>query len=106
MCQPKSKGGRRCPAHMAATRNAKALAGQLSGLENSQLTTTFNELREEGRDRPAPTVQQYAQYLQRQIDYIERAPMDSKNRARARKLIETAASENLPDGPTFYALKK
>lgn len=105
MCRPQSAGGRRCPLHSSSGFVSTRLARRSSGLDARQVNAAFQVLRHEGRRAEAPTIQQWADYLQSKAQQIESAEFGSRTvRAMRNHLVE--AADEVPDGPTFYALQR
>lgn len=107
MCQSLAQGGRRCPAHQPATLGIKDYCRTLFGLTSGQVDHTFRRLRREGNQRPAPSEAEYAHLVSRAKEVAERNVSDATALARInRQLDKTLTADQLPDGATFYALKK
>lgn len=106
MCQSRAQGGRRCSYHMGASRALRALAAHASGLTPTQVTSLFNRLKEVGANEPAPTRQRFEQWLNRQTVLLNNSDLDGRSGAAARRALMMAREENLPDGRTFYALRR
>lgn len=106
MCQSRAQGGRRCSYHMGASRATRALAVHASGLTGAQVTSVFNNLRTLGSRELAPTPQRYEQWLNRQVILVNNTDFEGRSGMAARRALRVATDENLPDGPTFFALRR
>ena len=107
MCQPQSEGGRRCPIHQPATLGLKKALTTQYGLNDEQVSHTFRSLCQQGAGRPAPTPEEYAYFIERQKQILARTTIsDTAKNAALRQFNKPLDENQLPDGPTFYALKK
>jgi Putative amidoligase enzyme/KTSC domain len=105
MCRSRAVGGRRCPLHSDAGFIGTHVAMKVSGLDARQTNAGFRVLRVEGENASEPTPEQWAQWLQTQADLVEQESMHGRTRTALRERVVNAAEE-IPDGPTFYALQK
>lgn len=108
MCQPKDKGGRRCPTHQPASIGLKKFMVEEYGLLPSQVEHTFKALRNQAPNAPLPSTEEYQHLVNRSLTKLERAPRvtDKGRRSIERQLNKDLSESELPDGATFYALKK
>lgn len=107
MCRPRSEGGRRCPAHQPATLGIKDYCGTTFGLSNSQLNHTFRTLRAQNPDAPTPTGAEYSALMQRFRGLVDNnVEVPVRARSMNRRFSHQLSDSELPDGATFYALKK
>lgn len=108
MCQPKDKGGRRCPTHQPASIGLKKFMVEQYGMLPEQVEHTFKTLRNQASDHPLPTPDQYQHLVDRNKAKLTRAPRvsDKGKRSIERQLSKELAESELPDGATFFALKK
>src|SRR5699024_7023391 len=107
MCQPKDKGGRRCPVHQPASIGMRNFIKVQYGLMPGQIMHTFNGLRQVAKDRPNPSVDEYQHFINRQKTILGNSNISDKEKRRVERQLNKELSESeLPDGATFYALKK
>lgn len=107
MCQPKDKGGRRCPTHQPASIGLKKFMTEQYGLLPEQVEHTFKSLRAQAANRPDPSPEEYAYFISRQKTKLDNSSLDDKaKRSVNRQLDKELGESELPDGATFYALKK
>lgn len=108
MCQPKDKGGRRCPTHQPASIGLKKFMVEQYGMLPEQVEHTFKTLRNQASDHPLPSPDQYQHFVDRNKAKLTRAPRvsDKGKRSIERQLSKELAESELPDGATFFALKK
>lgn len=107
MCQPKDQGGRRCPVHQPASIGMRNFIKVQYGLMPGQIMHTFNGLRQVAKDRPNPSVAEYEHFINRQRTVLENSNISDKEKRRVERQLDKELSESeLPDGATFYALKK
>jgi len=107
MCQPKDKGGRRCPVHQPASIGMRNFIKAQYGLMPGQIMHTFNGLRQVAKDRPNPSVDEYQHFINRQKTILGNSNISDKEKRRVERQLNKELSESeLPDGATFYALKK
>lgn len=108
MCQPKEKGGRRCPTHQPASIGLKKFMVEDYGLLPEQIEHTFRGLREAGANRSAPTMEQYAAFIEKTKRKMNNSPRldDKAKRSINRQLDKELTESELPDAATFYALQK
>lgn len=105
MCKPKSRGGRRCPAHQPAFLALKSAIGETYGLNDTQMRYTLTRLRAQGIVHQPPTPQEYADFVgslragYKDIDHVARRRM-------LYHLSKDLEDDALPDGATFYAMKR
>lgn len=107
MCQPKDKGGRRCPMHQPASIGLRNFIRTNYGLEEGQVNHTFRSLRQQGENRPNPTPEEYEHFISRQKAVLGNSNLSEKESRRVERQYKKELSESeLPDGATFFALKK
>lgn len=107
MCQPKSKGGRRCSAHQPGYLGLKVLVKEDLGLDEAQIKYSYDVLRFQGSSHSKPSLDEYKEFIGEYKGILsEKELTDSvKNRVK-RQLDKKLNEEQLPDGPTFFALKR
>jgi Putative amidoligase enzyme len=103
MCQARSEGGRRCPVHRYESIAALKIAQSASGLTSDQVKDVFKELRREGRHTAETERQYYDSYL----DSLQLRTTNLSNaESVSAKIDEARSEESMPDGATFYALRR
>lgn len=106
MCQPLSKGGKRCVAHHPATLAAKFEVKSRTKLEQGQIDYEFKCLREEGTGTPDPTPEEYKAFLRFQKSMIQDSFLsDTLKNRNIKKIDKAIESDQTPSGNTFYALQ-
>lgn len=107
MCQPKSKGGKRCAAHHPATLAMKFEMQNSTKLQQGQIDYVFKALREEGKNHEAPSQEEYLDFLQQRKQKIIDSGMSETLKKRLVKKVDKAIeNDQIPAGSTFYALQK
>jgi hypothetical protein len=101
MCQPLSRGGRRCPIHQNTNRAAIKTAAFASGLTIHQVERLFAELRREGRHAPDFTPEQQKISFQRIREYSEMSPESTD----INRLLKNSQEDTNTDGASAYAQK-
>lgn len=77
------------------------------GLTPGQVDHTFRNLRRQGVQRAAPSMSSYQHLVNRAKEIVERNIEDESVRNRINRQLDKELTGNqLPDGPTFWALKK
>lgn len=106
MCQPKSKGGKRCAAHHPGTLAVKFAIKNNTRLEQGQIDHAFKALRHIGKDQPDPTPEQYRQFLNGQKETIVNNGnlSESAKKRMVAKIDKALVDDQLPSGATYYAL--
>lgn len=106
MCQPKDKGGRRCPIHQPASVALRSLACSMNGLESGQVMHAFRQLRSEAGNAPAPSLKEYKAFVVAHTQAISSLDLPDKDKKRlCEQLNKKLDAHQLPDGATFYALQ-
>lgn len=106
MCQPKDKGGRRCPVHQPASVGLRRLATASHDLEDGQVLHVFRRLRESAPAAPDPSEREYRAFVGGAIRSINASGLDDKTKKSIVGQLQKRLTEGqLPDGPTFHALR-
>lgn len=103
MCQAKSKGGKRCAAHMAGSTATVSMTTVLTGAVESFVKKVFTGLRKEGKNLQAPSREEVIALADNNamMSRYDVTIPDNRRASLARRW-EEAKQEN-PDGPTFHA---
>lgn len=106
MCQPKSKGGKRCAIHHHGTQAAIQTTAVKTQVAVDDVKATFSELNKEGRNLPAPTREEFIGHLEKERFVTEIDPtISERDKKMILKKIEKAKEESTPNGGTFHAWK-
>lgn len=106
MCQRKEDGGR-CSAHQPGYLGLKKFLASTYDLDEGQIKHVYTYLRTKGKSQPSPTVREYEELVERQKAHISNSDLDAKTKSQVFRQLDKKLSKNqLPDGPTFYALKR
>ena len=103
MCQAKSKGGKRCAAHMAGSTATVSMTTVLTGAVESFVKKVFTGLRKEGKNLQAPSREEVIALADNNamMSRYDVTIPDSRRASLARRWEE--AKNETPDGPTFHA---
>lgn len=103
MCQAKSKGGKRCAAHMAGSTATVSMTTVLTGAVESFVKKVFTGLRKEGKNLQAPSREEVIALADNNamMSRYDVTIPDNRRASLARRWEE--AKNETPDGPTFHA---
>lgn len=103
MCQPVSKGGKRCAAHMSGSTATITMASIIAAIQEAIVKKVFTALRKEGKKLPAPTPEEVYALAENNAMMAKFDPSIPENRRK--KLVEKweKAKSESPDGGTFHA---
>lgn len=105
MCQPKSKGGKRCDAHLRGSSATLGHVSAVTGEDRETVRAVFNELRKEGKELNKPTPEQVREFAESQRFQAAFSPeLTEAQRTRISGHWEEAAKEE-PSAGTFHAWK-
>lgn len=106
MCQPQSKGGKRCATHMHGSMAVVTHTAIVHNADEGVVRTVFRSLRREGKNLPAPSqeeVNSFAAEQRLRAQFDPRIEDERKRNTIVRRWGRTA--EESPDGGTFHAWK-
>lgn len=103
MCQAKSKGGKRCAAHMAGSTATVSMTTVLTGAVESFVKKVFSGLRKEGKNLQAPSREEVIALADNNamMSRFDVTIPDNRRASLAKRWEE--AKKETPDGPTFHA---
>lgn len=103
MCQAKSKGGKRCAAHMAGSTATVSMTTVLTGAVESFVKKVFTGLRKEGKNLQAPSREEVIALADNNamMSRYDVTIPDNRRASLAKRWEE--AKKETPDGPTFHA---
>lgn len=105
MCQAKSKGGKRCFAHMLGTQASVIMASIMGNVPQEHAKKVSSELRKEGKGLPAPTEEEILAFA-RNNQFISRHDVTIPDNMRAGLVKRWQKAEmERPDGGGFHAWK-
>lgn len=105
MCQAKSKGGKRCFAHMLGTQASVIMASIMGNVPQEHAKKVSSELRKEGKGLPAPTEEEILAFA-RNNQFISRHDITIPDNMRAGLVKRWQKAEmERPDGGGFHAWK-
>lgn len=103
MCQAKSKGGKRCAAHMAGSTATVSMTTVLTGAVESFVKKVFTGLRKEGKNLQAPSREEVMALADNNamMSRFDVTIPDNRRASLAKRWEE--AKKETPDGATFHA---
>lgn len=105
MCQAKSKGGKRCFAHMLGTQASIIMASIMGNVPAEHAKKVSSDLRKEGKGLPAPTEEEILAFA-RNNQFISRHDVTIPENMRAGLVKRWQKAEmERPDGGGFHAWK-
>ena len=107
MCQPKSKGGRRCLRHSSASRAEVNYVSAKLKLDKETVYATLKELNKEGRKLDPPTKEEVLAFIKEEefkVKYDPDENLTTPERARILKALGKAQGEVQKNGATAGAL--
>lgn len=105
MCQAKSKGGKRCFAHMLGTQASVIMASIMGNVPQEHAKKVSSDLRKEGKGLPTPTEEEIVAFA-RNNQFISRHDVTIPENLRAGLVKRWQKAEmERPDGGGFHAWK-